>query len=42
MGLRRMVGWILFIFAVILLVLMYQNSMDFSAVVQPITGWFGG
>jgi hypothetical protein len=40
-GIGRLVGWVVFIAAVILLILLYKNSMDFPATVQQILGWFG-
>ena len=40
-GVGKLVGWVVFILAVILLVLMYQNDMKFDVVVQKILGWFG-
>jgi hypothetical protein len=40
-GIGKMVGWIFFIFAVLLLVLLYKNDMNFPATVQQILGWFG-
>jgi hypothetical protein len=40
-GIGKMVGWIFFIFAVLILILLYRNGMDFKATVSQILGWFG-
>ena len=40
-GIGKLIGWVVFIFAVILLVMMYQNDMKFDVVVHKILGWFG-
>lgn len=40
-GILRLIGWLIFIFAVLILVLMYRNGMDFQATVSQILGWLG-
>jgi hypothetical protein len=40
-GIGKPIGWLLFILAITLLILMYMNNMDFNATVQQIIGWFG-
>jgi len=37
----NLIGWILFLIAAGLLVLLIMNKMDFNATVQQILGWFG-
>lgn len=36
-----MIGWIVFAIAIIFLILLFRNDMDFKAVVEQITGFFG-
>ena len=40
-GIKNMIGWILFAFALLILILMVRNNMNFQATVQQILGWFG-
>lgn len=37
----KIFGWAIFIMAVVILILMYKNNMDFKATVSQILGWFG-
>jgi hypothetical protein len=39
MGIRQIIWFILFLFAVLILVLMYKNGMDFQATVNQILFW---
>jgi hypothetical protein len=38
---KKIIGLVVFLIAVLILVLMYMNGMDFQATVSQITGWFG-
>lgn len=37
----NLIGWIIFLVAVILLILLVRNNMDFPATVNQILGFFG-
>jgi hypothetical protein len=40
-GIGKLFGWLIFILAVVLIILLVRNNMDFEATVQQILGFFG-
>lgn len=40
-SIKKYIGWVVFLIALLILILMYRNNMNFESVVQQILGFIG-